>query len=99
MRFTFARTGLRAPARGLWERTRPLARRDRTCRTRPTAQLARRIARLAAASDLPVTRGTTHAGLRAARRLSGDAAVAEPAPFVAVTTTINWRFRSLARTM
>jgi hypothetical protein len=41
-----------------------------------------------------LTRGTTQNSLRDARRLSGEAAVAEPAPFDAVTITRRLDFRS-----
>jgi hypothetical protein len=55
--------------------------------TRPSEQCAARIDRRAAASRFPSTRGTTQTGRRVARRLGAEAAVAEPAPFVAVTMT------------
>jgi hypothetical protein len=48
---------------------------------------------------LPWTRGTTHASFRDDRRLGDDAAVAEPAPFVAVTMTRSLRFKSFRLTV
>src|SRR5262249_43108691 len=55
---TRAPLGLTAPGLGLWRMTSPRARREWACETIPTAQCARRIARRAAPSRSPSTRGT-----------------------------------------
>ena len=95
-RFTFAPSGRRLPARGVCAITRPLGRSERAFRTRPTRQCARRIAFRAAAIFRPCTRGTMQNCLRDARRVRPEAALADPAPFEAVTMTRSRLFRSCA---
>src|SRR5207247_3200965 len=66
---------------------------------RPSEQCAARIDRRAAASRFPTTRGTRQTGRRVARRLGAEAAVEEPAPFVAVTMTTRLLPRSSRSTV